>query len=146
MKMMKTPFGRVLDAEKEGLMVSLTSIVERNRTEENKKLASHFRELFPDYIGMIDEDEADDVLDTINEYMEVKTGKNPKIQMPYSEGSNIYLLPITENLDLKILAVDEYYGDGDYEKYVNIPSFIMNEHTTKEDVSALVAFLKENLG
>lgn len=146
MKLIKSPFGRVLDAEKEGLMVSLTSIVEPNRTEENKKLESYFRELFPDYNGIIDEDEAEDVLDTINEYMEVKTGKNPKIHMPYSEGSNINLLPITENLELKILVVDEYYGDGDYEKYVSIPSFIMNEHTKKEDVSALVVFLKENIG
>lgn len=146
MKLIKSPFARVQDAEKEGLMVSLTSIVERNRTEENKKLASHFRELYPDYNGIIDEDEAEDVLDNINEYMEVKTGKNPKIQMPYSEGSDIYLLPITDNLELKILVVDEYYGDGDYSKYVGVQSFIMNEHTTKEDVFALVVFLKENLG
>lgn len=146
MKLIKTPFTRVLEAEKEGRMVSLTSIGQRHRTEENKKLATHFRELYPDYNGMIDEDEAEDILENINEYFEERTGKNPKIGMPYPTGSDTHLLPITENLELKLLVVDRYHGDGDYEKYVDATYFIMNENTTKNDVFALVAFLKENVG
>lgn len=52
------------------------------------------------------------------------------------------LFPITENLQLEVIAVDEYYGSGEYEKYVAIEHFVITEDATEKDVNRLIEFIK----
>lgn len=38
--------------------------------------------------------------------------------------------------------MDEYLGSGEYSKYVDITSFIIDEETTTSDVDRLISFVK----
>ncbi|MNG30082.1 hypothetical protein D3C84_1156200 [compost metagenome] len=46
-------------------------------------------------------------------------------------------------MQLKLIVADEYYGDGDYSKYVMADFFMINENSTKEDVDQLIEFVKK---
>lgn len=144
MRIRKPDWPLVLEAEKEGRTASMTCVAVKNRTELNEKLSAYFRKNVPNYNGGFDEDECENVLYKINEYMKKKKIRKYKqpIDFPYSEGSETYLIPITDNLDLKLLLVDEYYGGGDYSKYIDMSYFIINDRTTAKDVDALIEFIK----
>jgi len=135
----------VREAEKEGRVASMTNVVERNRTELNDQLSSYFRSKIPNYKSIFDEHECDDILFNLNDYIEENNIDKREIDFPITEGTDIHLLKITDNLHLKILVVDEYYGGGDYEKYIEIGYFVINENTTERDVDKLVDFVKQYL-
>lgn len=141
----KTDWHKTQEAERLGRMASMTTLVERSRTPLNEKLSNHFRENVPEYLGSFDEDVVEDVLFDLNEYIKEKTGKASSLAFPSWKGTELALVPITENLQLKVLLVDEYYGDGDYEKYISISNFIITDKTTIDDVDVLLDFVKNYL-
>ncbi|WP_332287123.1 hypothetical protein [Bacillus velezensis] len=55
------------------------------------------------------------------------------------------MVPITENIQLKVVVADEYYGDGDYSKYVMADFFLINDKATTKDVDTLLQFVKKHL-
>jgi len=133
------------EAENAGLVASMDGIVERNRTELNIKLSAYFRHKVPGYNSYFNEDTSEDVLYSINEYIEENKIDKREIDFPISEGSDIHLLKITDNLQLKILVADEYHGGGDYSKFIEVDKFIINEQTTEKDVDLLIDFIKKYL-
>jgi len=143
MKIKKSDFTLIKEAEKEGRSVSMTSVVEQNRTELNKKLQSYFNQNYKSFNGSYDEDEGEDVLYSLNEYISENNIDMRPLDFPIVEGTDVYLIPITDNLQLKVLVADEYYGDGDYAKYVIIDRFIITENATTKDVDKLIEVLKE---
>lgn len=54
MKFKKADWIIVREAENKGLMVAMTGLVERNRTELNDELSSYFRKQMPNYKGTWD--------------------------------------------------------------------------------------------
>ncbi|WP_145413453.1 hypothetical protein [Paenibacillus xylanexedens] len=135
----------VREAEKAGLVASMDGVVERNRTELNNELSAYFRSEMPGYNSYFGEDQCDDVLYSINEYIKENKIDKSEIDFPISEGSDIHLLKVTENLQLKILVADEYHGGGDYSKFIDIDRFVITEKTSKKDVDVLIKFIKDYL-
>ncbi|WCF11433.1 hypothetical protein NDS46_31235 (plasmid) [Paenibacillus thiaminolyticus] len=133
----------VKEAEQKGLVVSMTGVVERVRTKLNDTLSEYFRNNVPLYSGGYDEDVCEEILDSINLYLEENHIDMQPLEFPISSGINVYLVPITENIKLKVLVGDEYHGSGDYSKYVLINFFIINEKTKKEDVDVLISFVNK---
>lgn len=131
----------VREAENNGLMASMTNIIERKRTDLNIKLSSYFRNKLPNHDGFYEEDKCDDFIYTLNEYITENKIDKPYIDFPISQGTDIYLVPITDNLEAKIILSDEYYGGGDYSKFAEISHFKINENTTEKDVDKLIEFL-----
>lgn len=143
----KTDWALIRDAEAEGLMVSMNGIVERVRTDLNNKLSRFFRAAEPGYLGSFNQDskvDSESVLHYINEYLE-KKGVNKHLSFPVSSGSDLYLVPITENLEIKVLVVDEYYGGGESESYVMIDKFKITENCEEKDVEKLIEFVNKYL-
>lgn len=126
-------------------MVAMTGLVERNRTDLNDELSLYFREQMPNYKGTWDEDEGEDVLYNINDYLEENNIDKHPLDFPISSGTDVHLIPITENIQLKVVVADEYYGNGEYCKYVMIDFFLINENATKQDVDQLIEFVKKYL-
>ncbi len=145
MQYKKADWVLVQEAEENGLVASMTGIVERKRTTLNNELSSYFREKMPTFLGSFDEYEGEDILYNINSYLEENNIDKSSLDFPISSGSDIHLIPITENLKLKVLVVDEYFGNGDYSKYVMTDFFLINENTTKKDVDKLIEFVKKYL-
>lgn len=135
----------VREAEKKGLVASMTSTVERNRTDLNDELSNYFREKMPNYDSVFGEDECEDILYSLNDYIEDNNIKSYSLDFPVTEGSDVHLIKINENIQLKVLISDEYYGSGVYEKYIEIGYFIINESTTKKDVDELIDFVRDYL-
>ena len=146
-KFKKSDWGLIKDAESEGLMVSMSGLVERVRTDLNNELSSYFRKEEPGYLGVFDENSKVDyesVLDYINEYLKEK-GVNKNLSLPMSSGSELYLVPITANLEVKVLVADEYHGEGESETYVMIDMFKITENCGTEDVDELIKFVNKYL-
>jgi|GEM_PF-3156392 len=133
------------EAENAGFVASMDGTVERNRTELNNKLSAYFRDKMPGYNSYFNEETSEDVLYSINEYIEENKIDKREIDFPISEGSDIHLLKITNNLQLKILVADEYHGGGDYSKFIDVDKFVINEQTTEKDVDVLIDFIKKYL-
>ncbi len=146
MEIKKSDWTLVREAEAEGLMVAMTSLVERKRTDLNNELSDYFRKKMPNYPGSFGEYEGEDVLYSINDYLKENNIDKHQLDFPFISGTDIHLIPITENIQLKVVVADEYYGDGDYSKYVMIDFFMINENTTKQDVDILIDFVKKHLG
>lgn len=144
-KIIKSDWTIVREAEDVGLMVAMTSVVQRGRAELNDELSTYFRENLSGYNGSYDEDEGEDILYSINEYLREKGIDRYPLDYPQSSGTNIHLIPVNDNIQLKLLVVDEYYGSGDYSKYVMANYFKITENATKEDVDGLIAFVNEVL-
>ncbi|MBG9689393.1 hypothetical protein ABD91_00405 [Lysinibacillus sphaericus] len=142
-KIMKSDWQLVREAESNGLCVSMNSIVERNRTELNKELSSYFKEKLPNIKSYYDVDQGEDVMDSINSYMEDNSINKHLLHYPYSEGTDIYLIPITENLSLKVDVFDEYHGQGESNTGVHIDRFVITEEATSEDVDKLIEMFNE---
>lgn len=132
------------EAEALGLMVSMTSITYHNRTKLNDELYNYFIEKAPDYKSSFDEDEGEDIISNINEYLAESNIDKYPLYFPF-DGTDVHLIPINDNIKLRVKIVDEYYGDGDYNKYVMINAFIINENTTKQDVDELIEFVNKYL-
>lgn len=145
MKVKKSDWTIVREAEENGLVAAMTGLIERKRTELNKELSDYFRKNVTDYTGIFDEDECEDILDKINTYIEENNIDRHPLEFPLINGSEVRLVPIGENIELKVLIVDEYYGDGDYEKYIDISFFLINDKTSKQDVDLLIEFVREYL-
>lgn len=144
MKRRKSDWVIVKEAEEQGLMVAMGSVVKHNRTPLNIELGKYFKEKMPNYLGSFDEDKCDDILFKLNTYL--KQNHIDKHELNFTPGdTNIYLIPITDNLQLEVELIDEYYGDGVYSKYVAIDYFLINENTTKQDVDKLIDFIHHYL-
>ena len=141
----KSDWTMIREAESEGHMVAMTGLVERIRTPLNNELSDYFRQHMPHYTGVFEEDETEDILDVLNEYLKENTLNKPALAFPHSSGSELYLIPITQHIQLKVLVVDEYHGSGEYEKYIMADFFWMTEHTTKHDVDTLIRFIEQVL-
>lgn len=135
----------VRESEKNGQVVSMTNVVVRNRTELNNKLNAYFRSRLPNYKTIFDEEKCEDILFNLNDYIEENNIDKREIDFPITEGTDIHLLKITDNLSLKITVSDEYHGSGDYDKYIDIGYFVINENTTEADVDVLIEFIKKYL-
>lgn len=142
MKTTKSDWAVISEAKEKGMLVSMNGIVPVNRTELNKRLSKYFRERLPSYSGIFDEFEGEDILYNINVYLKENRINKASLDFPLGNGDNIYLIPITENLQLEVIAVDEYYGSGEYEKYVAIEHFVITEDATEKDVNRLIEFIK----
>lgn len=132
----------VREAENKGLSVSMDGCLERNRTELNNRLSAYYREKMPNFDPTYKEEYCEDVLYCINEYIEEKGINKRELDFPISEGTDIHLLKITDNLQVKITIADEYYGGGDYSKYIEIDRFVITPEATEEDVDILIDFVK----
>ncbi|WP_064199129.1 hypothetical protein [Brevibacillus brevis] len=143
MKIKKTDYALIKEAENEGRSVSMSSVIDRNRTELNKELQSYFNQNYKEYKGSYDENEGEDVLYSLNEYISDHKIDMRSLDFPIVEGTDVYLLPITNNLQLKVIVADEYYGGGNYSKYVMIDRFIITDSATTEDVDKLITVLRE---
>lgn len=143
MKFIKSDWTILKEAENKGFVVAMTGILTQKRTYLNDNLRDYFRTKMPNYTGSFDEYYGEDVLDGINDYIKKNNINKHLLDFPFTSGTDIHLIPITANLQLKILIVDEYHGDGDYSKYVEIDYFVINESTSKEDVDRLIEFIKE---
>lgn len=142
MKIKRQDWQLAHDAEEAGLLVSMTSMVHRKDTEANRELRKYFVTQMPKYTGVIDEDDCEDVLSNLNAYIEEEHIDHHSLDFPTNTGSDVYLLPVGHNIQLKILIVDEYHGDSDYEKYISFNEFVMTEKTTPSDVDDLITFIK----
>lgn len=145
MKIRKADWVIVREAENAGLVTSMTGLVERKRTDLNNELSDYFRKNLPKYLGTFDEDESEDILYSLNSYIEENNIDKHPLDFPLTEGSDVHLLPIGDNIQLKILIVDEYYGGGDYSKYIDISFFLINENTATQDVDLLIKFVNKHL-
>lgn len=147
MEFLKAEWVIVRDAEEQGMVVAMTSEITQNRTELNKELSTYFREKCSDYPGVFQEEICEDVLESVNEYIEDnKIEKySYKLDFPFTAGAQEYLVPIGENMELVVVAFDEYHGGGEYCKFLKINFFVMNEKTSQEDVDMLIAFINEYL-
>lgn len=145
MKIRKADWAIVRDAENKGLMAAMTSLVEKKRTDLNNELSDYFRKNVPNYSGSFGEDESEDILYSINSYIEDNNIDRRPLDFPLTEGTDIHLLPISDNIQLKVVIADEYYGGGDYSKYIMIDFFLINENTTEQDVDVLIEFVKKYL-
>lgn len=142
MKIKKQDWTLVREAREKGLLVSMTGTVAPKRTSLNIELSRYFKQQLPDYLGVFDEEEGEDVLYELNKFLKENNIDKRPLEFPYSDGNNTYLIPVTPNLQMVVVAADEYYGSGDYAKYVMIDSFVITENATKEDVDKLIALIK----
>lgn len=99
----------------------------------------------PNYTGIFHEDECEDILYSLNDYIEDNNIKSYSLDFPISEGSDVHLIKVNDNIELKVIIADEYYGSGVYEKYIDISNFVINGSTTKKDVDELIEFVREYL-
>lgn len=139
------------EVRKVGEKVGLTKVrmVGDVTTEKGEQLREHFRSKLPKYTGSWGEYETNGIdMESVeyylNEYVN-KVNVNKRIEFPHTSGSTRYLIPITENLYIDVLFVDEYYGGGDYAKYVTIDRMIVLDGVTVGDVDKLVKFMVEVL-
>lgn len=132
----------IREGEMQGHMVSMTGTIEPKRTPLNNELSRYFRDELPRYQGSFNEEDGESILYSINEYIKENKIDKYLLDFPLTSGTDVHLIPITENLSLKLIVADEYHGDGDYSKYVMSDFFLINEHTSTEDVDALIQFVK----
>lgn len=145
MQRKKAPWVLIREAEKNGFMVGMTRVVSGKQSELSSRLNDYFIKKIPSYEGVYDEDESEDILYVLNEYMVAENIDQYPLDFPVSSGASIRLLPINSNIQLKIMIVDEYYGDGDYQKYVSIKDFMITEEATENDVDVLIQFVEKHL-
>lgn len=144
-KFKKSDSYRFMESYNKGNVVSMTSTLFRGRSELNDRLYHYFNRNSGDIgvIGSFDEDVADGILDVLNEYVRINKLDVGTIEFPQILDFDIWLLPITENLELKVLVSDDYLGDGDYEKYVMVDEFMITENASERDVDRLIEALRK---
>ena len=65
----KSDWSQIIEARKEGREVSMVLQTRQCGAKLNDKLGSYFRSKKPNYDGILDEYESEDVLDDINQYL-----------------------------------------------------------------------------
>ncbi|ADO60001.1 hypothetical protein [Paenibacillus polymyxa] len=143
MKTQKTDWTVIKEAEEQGMMVAMTYLVERNRTALNEELSRYFKEKLPSYKSLFEDEEGEEVLISLNEYLEESMSGMHELDFPLHSGEDVYLIPINEHIQLKILIADQYHGDGEYSKYVCMDFFLIDEQATKEDVDVLIEVIQK---
>jgi len=148
MKLKKSDFILWQEAVEKGMVVCMEGIGFENRKRNplSDELRNYFRERMPGYNGIFTEDQCEDVLFSINDYMEENQIDKFPLSFPCSNGTNTYLIPITDNIQLRVLTVDEYFGGGEYDMYIDMTYFVINEQTTKNDVDRLIEAVKKMTG
>ncbi|MEC1943236.1 hypothetical protein [Bacillus velezensis] len=144
MKLKKAARAIIREAEEQGLMVGMAGLIERKRTDLNYELSDYFRKQLSGYTGSFDENEGEEILYSINEYITENNIDMYPLDFPV-DGTDVHLIPITENIQLKVVVADKYYGDGDYSKYVMADFFLINNKATTKDVDTLLRFVKKHL-
>jgi hypothetical protein len=144
-KFRKSDVAILREAETNGLVGWMTSLVERNRTELTNELSEYFRQEAGNYKSTYDEDDGEEIMEGINSYLETQKIEQSKLEYPYNFFSEIYLIPIGENIQLKVLVANEFSSDEGQMLYVDISNFIINEQATKKDVDLLLSFVKNHL-
>jgi hypothetical protein len=144
-KFRKSDVAILREAETNGLVGWMTSLVERNRTELTNELSVYFRQEAVNYKSTYDEDDGEEIMKGINSYLETQKIEQSKLEYPYNFFSEIYLIPIGENIQLKVLVANEFSSDEGQMLYVDISNFIINEQATKKDVDLLLSFVKNHL-
>lgn len=139
----KPAFVLCKEAEAKGLSVSLTNIVDRTRTDLNNALSSYFKSQCPSFKAYYGEDEFEEVIESLNEWISEEKLTIPKLSMGGRNLSEVVLMPITPNLSLKVYLYDEYYGEGEYSTGVHIERFLITEEATNSDVDILVEKLND---
>lgn len=145
MKLKKSDWMLYKEKDEQGLAISMTNIVSRNRSDLYNQLNNYCRQVLPSYYGSFNEDESDDILYALNEYLKEKSIDKMPLDFPMSSGTDIHLIPINERLQIKVMVMDEYYGDGEYSKGIMIDTFVISEDATTNDVDELVSFVKNRL-
>lgn len=145
MKFKKSDWMLYKEKDEQGLAISMINIVSRKRSDLYNKLNNYCRQELPSYHGSFNEDESEDILYTLNEHLKEKGIDKMPIDFPMSSGTDIHLIPINERVQIKVMVMDEYYGDGDYSKGIVIDTFVVSEDANTNDVEALVAFVKNRL-
>ncbi|ODB64419.1 MULTISPECIES: hypothetical protein [Bacillus] len=144
MKLKKAARAIIQEAEGQGLMVGMASLIERKRTDLNNELSDYFRKQLSGYTGSFDENEGEEILYSINQYITENNIDMYPLDFPV-DGTDVHLIPITENIQLKVVVADKYYGDGDYSKYIMADFFLINDKATTKDVDTLLQFVKKHL-
>ncbi|MCH4866825.1 hypothetical protein [Bacillus sp. 1006-3] len=142
MKLKKSDLSRYIESGKEGYVADLTSIRSRNTSYLGNTLRSYFREQIPKYTGIFLDEDGEEVLSELNRFIKDRNMDKAKLEFPVSSGFNLYLVPVRENIDLVVKVCDEYYGEGDYVKYVGVESIIFNDNTTVKDLGGLIKMVK----
>ncbi|MGF7535257.1 hypothetical protein AAGG74_16515 [Bacillus mexicanus] len=144
MRIRKSDLARVQDGRKNGLMVAMGNVLEPVRTDLNNELSNYFKMKVPNFHCTFSDEDGEDIINGINEYLKDNEMKR-QLEYPLGGGEDTYLIPIGERLNLDVIVVDEYYGDGEYNRYVEINNFLIDEHTTTKDVDLLVDFVNKYL-
>ena len=132
--------------QNDGLIASTNNIVKLPRTELNIKLSNYFKEQYKGFNGIIDEEYVEDAMDNLNNYLKANHPSEPLLTKPkHNEDGLLFFVPITENLKLEILVVDEYFGSGNYSVYMDVSFFHINENAKFSDVDVLITFIKKRL-
>ncbi|QJX80383.1 hypothetical protein [Priestia megaterium] len=127
-------------AEEMGLMVSMVGEVENLKIEKNIELSKYFIEKIPNFQKDYEDNMYEFAIGGIEAYLEEINADIQSIEYPVT-GREVHLIPIGENIKLKVYIEDEEYG----ENRIEINSFMINHNTTKEDVDVLIEFIKEYL-
>lgn len=144
MKTVKSDWAIYQEALKEGKVAHMSSFLSIKKSKElTKKLEKYFKEKISNHKGIWEEEDGEEVLLKINKYMKENQIDKQKISYPRFIGSNGYVIPVGENIQFKLLVVDEYYGHGERQTYVEIEEFIVNENAKEKDVDQLVELMKE---
>jgi len=133
----------IREAESKGLTVSMTNIAEPVQTDLNMELSRYFRMQMPKYTGTFDAEKGEGIVVKINSYLQENNMSNCPLSFPIRSGTNVYLVPICEAIQLEVLVTGEYRGDGEYSRYVMVNSFVITDNATKEDVNKVIAFTKK---
>lgn len=129
-----------------GLIASTNNIVKLPRTELNIKLSNYFKEKYKNFNGIIDEEYVADAIDNLNNYLKANHPSEHLLTKPtYNQDGLMFFVPITNNLKLEVLVVDEYFESGNYCIYMDVSFFHINENTNTSDVDALITFIKKHL-
>lgn len=144
MKTVKSDWAVYQEALKEGRVAHMSSFLSIKESKElTKKLEKYFKEKISNHKGVWEEEDGEEVLLKINKYMKENQVDKQKLSYPIFAGSNVYVIPVGENIQFKVLVVDEYYGNDESETYVEIEEFIVGENAKEKEVDQLVELMKE---
>lgn len=121
-------------AKRQGLLVSMNGVVYCDQTEQNIKLSNYFKAKVPNYSGVYKNGKAEEILTKLNDLV------GGYLKFPCI-GEKNYLIPITPHLYLRVLFFDYEDEQKEYQKFVVIETFVIDENATEEDVDRLIFFL-----
>lgn len=149
MKVTLSPTVKYRNAQREDVLIKLNSINGRSKRENIQELSNYAIDSMDGFEGIYNESgmypiDGSEIFYFVSEFAKKNGIDIRPIDYPISSGTDIYLLPMTENLELVIIVVDEYYGSGDSEQYVDIQNLIVNDNTTTEDIDVFLDWAYAN--